>query len=172
MRGRRIPVRADVAILLDKRRHASRHNSNRKCQSETRLSNQIQPQICSDLNFVQKTTTMKFAQPGFLAFTEINEKVLPIIFSAECRRYFRLRKSELIDAGDVAITKCAQFICDLFRVYDFRANQPKRENEWKRCSLRPGFCQIPIAIALGVLCAKTNCMVTDEEVEHRPLACA
>src|SRR5438552_10551843 len=122
MRWRRIPVRDDVAILLHKRRHASRHNSNRKCQSEPRFSHQIQPQIWSDLDFVQKTTTMKFAQPGFLAFTEIKEKVLPIIFSAERRRYFRLRKSELIDAGDVAITKSAQFICDLFCVFDFRAN--------------------------------------------------
>src|SRR5437588_12098686 len=93
MRGRRIPVRADVAILLDKRRHASRHNSNRKCQCEPRFSHQIQLQIWSDLDFVQKTTTMKFAQPSFLAFTEIKEQVLPTIFSAERRRDFRLRRA-------------------------------------------------------------------------------
>src|SRR5205823_5942532 len=136
MRGRRIPVRADVAILLDKRRHASRHNSNRKCQCEPRFSHQIQPQIWSDIDFVQKTTTMKFAQPGFLAFTEIKEKVPPIIFSAERRRYFRLGKSELLDAGDVAVTKCTQFTCDLFRVFDFRANQPEGEDKWKGCNPR------------------------------------
>ena len=65
---------------------------------------------------------MKFAQPGFLAFTEIKEKVFPIIFPAERRRYFRLGKSELIDAGDVVVTKRAQFFCDLFCVFDFRAN--------------------------------------------------
>src|SRR6267378_1089230 len=116
MRGRQIPLRDDVAILLDKKRRASRHNSNRKCQCEPRFSHQIQPQIWSDIDFVQKTTAMKFTQPGFLAFTEIKEKMLPIIFSAEHRRYFRLRKSELIDVGDVAITKRAQFICDLFFV--------------------------------------------------------
>src|SRR5438309_5699769 len=108
--------------LLPNRRAASQHNSTRKCQSEPRLSHQIQPQIWSDLNFVQKTTTMKFAQPGFLAFTEIKEKVLPIIFPAERRRYFRWGKSELIEAGDVVVTKRAQFIRDLFCVFDFRAN--------------------------------------------------
>src|SRR6267143_405674 len=117
MRGRQIPLRDDVAILLDKKRRASRHNSNRKCQCEPRFSHQIQPQIWSNIDFVQKTTTMKFTQPGFLAFTEIKEKMLPVIFSAERRRYFRLRKSELIDVGDVAITKSAQFICDLFCVF-------------------------------------------------------
>src|SRR6476619_3465074 len=122
MRGRRITVRVDVDISLDKTRHASRHNSNRKCQFEPRFSHQIQPQIWSNIDFVQKTTTMKFTQPGFLAFTEIKEKVLPIIFPAERRRYFRSGKSELIDAGDVVVTKCAQFICDLFSVFDFRAN--------------------------------------------------
>src|SRR5207248_9078456 len=100
------------AILLDKRRRASRHNSNRKCQCELRFSHQIQLQIWSDIDFVQKTTTMKFAQPGFFPLAEIKEKVLPIIFSAECRRDFRLRKSELIDPGNVAVTKCAQFIRD------------------------------------------------------------
>jgi hypothetical protein len=31
---------------------------------------------------------MKFAQPGLLAFTEIKEKVLSIIFSAKRRRDF------------------------------------------------------------------------------------
>src|SRR6266576_5835212 len=122
MRGRQIPVRTDVAILLDKRRRASRDNSNRKCQCEPRFSHQIQPQIWSNIDSVQKTTTMKFTQPGFLAFTEIKEKVLPIIFPAERRRYFRWGKSELIDAGDVVVTKRAQFICDLFCVFDFRAN--------------------------------------------------
>src|SRR5439155_22682418 len=27
-------------------------------------------------------------------------------------------------------------------------------------------------IALAMLCAKTDCLVTDEKAEHRPLACA
>src|SRR5437588_3187327 len=164
MHARRIPVRADVTILLDKRRHASRHNSNRKCQCEPRFSHQIQPQIWSDIDFVQKTTTMKFAQPGFFAFTEIKEKVPPIIFSAERRRYFRLGKSELLDAGDVAVTKCTQFTCNLFRVFDFRTNQPEGEDKWKGCNLSPSFRQVPIVKAFAMFRAKTNRLVTDEKM--------
>src|SRR5438309_3596475 len=129
MRGRRIPIRADVAIPLDKTRHASRHNSNRKCQSEPRFSHQIQPQIWSNIDFVQKTTTMKFTQPGFLAFTEIKKKVLPIIFSAERRRYFRLRRDEIVQAFQVVVAELSQGVGNLLRVVDFRSNQPKRENE-------------------------------------------
>src|SRR6266480_3573081 len=93
-------------------------NANENLAFHTRFNRKI----WSNIDFVQKTTTMKFTQPGFLAFTEIKEKVLPIIFPAERRRYFRLGKSELIDAGDVVVTKRAQFICDLFCVFDFRAN--------------------------------------------------
>src|SRR6266550_153400 len=144
MRGRQIPVRTDVAILLDKRRRANRDNSNRKCHCETR----------------------------FLALTEIKEKVLPIIFSAECRRDFRLRTSKLVDAGDVAVAKCTQFICDLFPVFDFRANQPEGKDKWKGCDLRPGIRQVPIVIALTMFCAKTDRLITDEQSEHRTLACA
>src|SRR5438128_4941338 len=171
MRVRRIPVRDDGAILLDKRRRASRHNSSRKCQREPRFSHQIQPQFRGDIDFVQKTTTMKFAQPGFFPLAKIKEKVLPIIFSAERWRDLRLRKCELIDPGNVAVTKCAQFIRDLFRVFDLRANQPKGENKWKRRNLHPGFRQVPIVIVLAMLCTKMNCVVTDEETEHMPLAC-
>src|SRR5437764_5270368 len=96
MRARRIRVRDDVAILLDKKRRASRHNSNRKCQCEPPFSHQIQPQFWSDIDFVQKTMAMKFAQTGFLALTEIKEKVFPIIFSTERRRDFRLRRDEIV----------------------------------------------------------------------------
>src|SRR5205823_11893356 len=129
-------------------------------------------QFWSDIDFVQQTTTMKFAQTRFLALTETKEKVLPIIFPAKCRRDFRLRTSELIDAGDVALTKCTQFICDLFRVFDLRTNQPDGKDKWKGCDLIPSVRQVPIVIVLTMLCAKTNCLITDEEAEHRPLPCA
>src|SRR5947207_13696728 len=110
MHARRIPVRADVTILLDKRRHASRHNSNRKCQCEPRFSHQIQPQFWSDIDFVQKTMTMKFAQARFLALTEIKEKVLPIIFSAGRRRYFRSRTDEIVQIYNDVVAKPAKSI--------------------------------------------------------------
>src|SRR6266699_6445448 len=129
MHARRILVRDYAAILLDKRRRASQHNSNRKCQCEPRFSHEIQPQFWSDIDFVQKTITMKFAQARFLALTEIKEKVLPIIFSAERRRDYRLRRDEIVQIFQVVVAKLPQDIGNFVRVIDFRANQPKCENE-------------------------------------------
>src|SRR5438105_5848749 len=171
MRVRRIPVRDDGAILLDKRRRASRHNSNRKCQCEPRLSHQIQPQFWSDIDFVSKTMMMKFAQTRFLALTEIEEKVILIIFSAELRRNFRLCRDEVIHFFQVVIAEPPQVVGNFFRVVGFWSNQPKRENEWKIDYLFPFFAQIPKAV-VGMLLPKSNCLITDEQTEHGPLACA
>src|SRR6266700_4835332 len=163
MHARRILVRDYAAILLDKRRRASRHNSNRKCQCEPRFSHQIQPQFWSDIDFVQKTMTMKFAQARFLALTEIKEKVLPIIFSAGRRRYFRLRPDEIVQIFQVVVAKPAQSIGNFFRLLDFRSNQPKRENEWKMDGVFPFFSQIPKTVIL-MLFLKSNRLITDEQL--------
>src|SRR5437764_9171405 len=163
MRARRIRVRDDVAILLDKKRRASRHNSNRKCPCEPRFSHQIQPQFWSDIDFVQKTMKMKFAQPGLFGLSEIKEKVLPIIFSAERRLDFRLRRDEIVQFFQVVIAKPAQSIGNFFRLLDFRSNQPKRENEWKIDGVFPFFAQIP-KLVIGMLFPKSNRLITDEQL--------
>src|SRR6476660_2848785 len=49
------------------------------------FSHQIQRHFQSDIDFVQQTTPMEFAQTCFLALTEIKEKMFAIIFSAELR---------------------------------------------------------------------------------------
>src|SRR5438105_13432862 len=94
--------------------------------------------------------------------------MLPIIFSAECRRDFRLRKREFIDASDIVFSKRAQFVCELFCVFDFRTNQPEGEDKWKGSGLRPGFGQVPIWITLAVRGPKTTCMAAEEIPRRAP----
>src|SRR5207249_3917258 len=114
-------------------------HSARAPQCEPRFSHQIQPQFWSDIDFVQKTVTMKFAQTGFLALTEIKEKLLAIIFSTEFGRDFRLRQDEIVQFFQIVIAELPQLVGNFLRILDFWSNQPEGEDKRKRCDLRPGF---------------------------------
>jgi hypothetical protein len=128
---------------------------------QPRLSHQIQPHFWSNIDFVQKTAPMKFAQTCLLAFTQIEEEMLLIIFSAELRRDIRLRRDDIVQVFQVVIADPPQGVGNLLRVLDFWSNQPKRENEWKIGDIFPFFAQIPESV-IGILLSKSNCLITDE----------
>ena len=109
---------------------------------------------------------MKFAQARFLGLAEIKEKMFAVIFSAELKREFGLRKNKLVELFQILVANATERGGELVRVLNFRSDQPKREHEWQIRDVFPCLTQIP-EIKAGMRLSKSHRLITDEETRDR-----